>query len=56
MFAIMKNGKYTKDFTDGEKLTSNYALAEKFTSKKAAIVTAQQYGKDHGKGFKVVKI
>lgn len=56
MFVIMKNGKYTKDFTDGEKLTVNYTLAEKFTNKKTAMTTAQQYGKDHGKGFKVVEI
>jgi hypothetical protein len=56
MFVIMKNGKYTKDFTNGEKLTSNYSWAEKFTSKKAATIIAQQYGKNHGKGFKVVEI
>lgn len=56
MFVIMKSGKYTKDFTNGEKLTASYTLAEKFIDKKAAMTVAQQYGKDHGKGFKVVEI
>lgn len=55
-YMIMKDGKYVKDFTDGEKLTSNWNLAEKFTSKKAATVAAQAYGKVHGKGFKVVEL
>lgn len=56
IYMIMKDGKYVKDFTDGEKLTSNWNLVEKFTSKKAAIVAAQAYGKIYGKGFKVVEL
>lgn len=56
IFAIMKNGKYVKDFTEGEKLTISYMAAEKYTNKKAALIAAQQYGKTYGKGFKVIEI
>ena len=56
LYCIKKNGKFVRDFTDGEKLTSNWNLVEKFTSKKAATVAAQAYGKIYGKGFKVVEL
>lgn len=56
MFTIMKNGKFVKDFTDGEKLTANFSLAEKYTDEKSARIAAQQYGRSIGTGFKVVKI
>lgn len=54
VYTIMKNGKYVKDYTDGEKLTTNFALAEKYTTEKAARVAAQAYGREYGKGFHVV--
>lgn len=54
LFAIMKDGKYVKDFTEGEKFTTNYNLAEKYTNKKSAEAAARQYGKAYGTGFHVV--
>lgn len=56
VYLIKKDGKYVKDFTDGEKLTKVLSLAEKYTSKKNAIVAAQMYGKNFGKGFTVVEM
>lgn len=54
VYTIMKNGKYVKDWTEGEKLTTNYNLAEKYTNKKSAEAAARQYGKAYGTGFYVV--
>lgn len=56
VYTIKKNNKYVKDFTDGEKLTNSLSQAEKYTSKKSAIVAAQMYGKQFGKGFVVVEM
>lgn len=55
VYLIKKNGKFVKDYTEGTKLTSNYNLAEKYTSKKAAQIAAQQYGRINGAGYTVVK-
>lgn len=56
MFAIMKNGKFVKDFTEGKKLTTNTTLIERYTNEKSAKIAAQQYGKNNGTGYKVVRI
>lgn len=56
IFAIMKSGKYVKDFTDGKGLTASFTRAEKYTNKKSALIAAQQYGRMYGKGFNVVKM
>lgn len=55
-YTIKKNGKYVKDYSDGEKLTKVLQNAEKYTNKKSALVNAQQYGKLYGKGFTVVEV
>lgn len=55
-YTIKKNGKYVKDYSDGEKLTKVLQNAEKYTHKKSALVNAQQYGKLYGKGFTVVEV
>lgn len=56
LYCIKKNGKFVKDFTDGEKLTIDFMKAEKYTNKKSAIIAAQEYGKRNGKGYTVVEI
>lgn len=56
VYLIKKDGKYVKDFTDGEKLTKVLSLAEKYTSKKSAVIAAKMYGKNFGKGFTVVEM
>lgn len=56
MYAIKKNNKFVKDFTDGTKLTTSYLLAEKFLTKKAATIAAQEYGRNNGSGYTVVSI
>lgn len=56
MFAIMKNGKFVKDFTEGKNFTTNFTLIERYTDEKSAKIAAQQYGRNNGAGYKVVKI
>lgn len=56
LYLIKKNGKFTKDFEEGAKLTINIDLAERFTNKKAANEAARKYGKMYGKGYSVVAI
>lgn len=56
LYAIKKNNKFVKDFTEGTKLTTNYSLAEKFLTKKAAIIAAQEYGRNNGSGYTVVSM
>ena len=40
-YVIKKNGKFVRDFTEGKSLTASFDKAEKYTSKRAAIVAAQ---------------
>lgn len=56
VFVIMKNGKFVKDFTDGTKVTIDYRAAEKYVSKKNAVLAARQYSRDNGKGYSVVEV
>ena len=52
----MKNNKFVRDMTDGEKFTIQYNLIEKYTTKKAAVEAAKVYGRLNGAGYHVVKI
>lgn len=54
IYAIKKDGKYVKDFTDGEKTTMQYGQIELYTDKKAAQMAAREYGRTNGKGYSVV--
>lgn len=56
LYLIKKNGRFTKDFEEGTKFTTNMDLAERFTNKKSASEAARKYGKEHGKGYSVVTI
>ena len=56
IYLVMKNGAYAKDFSDGKKTTRDFSLAEKFVDRKSALVAAQTYSKNHGKGFHVVEL
>lgn len=56
VFVIMKNGKFVKDFTDGTKVTTDYRAAEKYVSKKNAVLAARKYSRDNGKGYSVVEV
>lgn len=56
LFAIMKNNKFVRDMTDGEKLTTSWSLIEKYTSKKAAEEAARAYGRNNGAGYHVVQL
>lgn len=55
-YLIQKNGKFVRDFSDGERFTVIFSLAERYTSKKAAAAMASLYGRRNGKGYKVVSI
>ena len=56
LYAIKKNGKYVKDFTDGEKLTVLFNLIELHRTKASALNSAREYGRKYGKGFTVVEM
>ena len=58
MYAIKKNGKYVKDFSNGTEFTTlrGWNWIEKYTTKKAALVKAQEYSRNNGKGYSVVEI
>ena len=55
-YAIKKNGRFVKDFSDGAEFTSNPDWVEKYSSKEAALVAARDYGRAHGKGYHVVEL
>ena len=50
-----ETGKFVKDYSDGKKFTTVIDQVERYTSKKAAIVAAQEYGRENGAGYKVVE-
>lgn len=56
LYAIMKDGKYVKEFSEGQEFTKGRNHAEYFTSKKSATTCASEYGKKNGKGYKVVEV
>ena len=56
MFAIKKNGKYVKDFSDGEELTTVFNQIELYRTKASAVNAAREYGSKYGKGYTVVKM
>ena len=56
MYAIKKNDRFVKDFSDGAEFTSSFSWIEKYRAKKAALLAAQRYGKVHGKGYQVVEL
>ena len=55
LYAIMKDGKYVKEFSEGREFTKGRNHAEYFTNKKSASVCASEYGRKNGKGYKVVE-
>ena len=55
LYAIKKDGKYVKDFSDGAELTLSRQWVERYYTKKGAIRQAQEYGRRYGKGFTVVE-
>lgn len=56
LFAIMKNNKFVRDFSDGKRFTTQYNLIETYTAKKAAEEAARAYGKANGAGYHVVQL
>lgn len=56
IWAIKKDGKFVRDFSDGLRLTTQHSLIEKYTSKKAAEENARYYGRMNGKGYHVVQM
>jgi len=54
-YAIKKNGKFVRDFSDGKRFTTSFNLIELYTNKKAAEIAAREYGKKNGKGYQVVE-
>ena len=56
LFAIMKNNKFVRDMTDGERFTTNWNLIEKYTNKKSAEEAARAYGRANGAGYHVVQL
>ena len=58
IYAIKKNGKYVKDFSNGTEFVnlSNWRAVEKIMDKKAAIRIAQEYGRKNGSGYEVVEL
>lgn len=56
MFVIVKNGKYTVDFSGGSELTGRKDLAEYYFDKKSAAKAAREYGKKYGSGFSVKEV
>lgn len=58
MYAITKNGRYVKDFSNGTEFTTlrNWSWVEKYTTKKGAVQAAQTYGKENGSGYHAVKL
>ena len=53
-YAIKKDGKYVRVFTEGKKTTTRFDLIEFYTSKKAAQEAAREYGRKNGKGYSAV--
>lgn len=56
MFTIIKNGKYVKEFSNGEEFTKGKNHAEYYNKKKSAVIAAQEYGRKFGAGYTVVEI
>lgn len=54
-WAIKKDGKYVKNFSDGKKLTVCFYNIERYTNKKSAEIVAREYGRKNGKGYTVVE-
>ena len=55
LYAIKKDGKFVKEFSDGTEFTKSKEHAEYFTSKKSACECAREYGRKNGKGYTVVE-
>lgn len=53
-YAIKKDGKYVRQYSDGLKTTTRFDLIELYTSKKAAQEAAREYGRKNGKGYSTV--
>lgn len=51
----IKSGKYVRDFSNGCRFTIECNQIEFYTSKKAAINAAREYGRTNGAGYKVVR-
>lgn len=54
-WAIKKDGKYVRNFSDGKKLTAGFYNIERYTNKKSAEIMAREYGRKNGKGYTVVE-
>ena len=56
MYAIKKDGRFVKDFSEGAEFTGSFKWIEKYRTYKSALLAAQSYGKVHGKGYHVVEL
>ena len=54
-YVIKKDGKFVKDFSEGKKTTVQFSQIEFYTSRKAAIEAAREYGRMNGKGYSVAE-
>lgn len=56
LYTIKKDGKFVKEFSEGEEFTNSKTHAEYYTNKKSAIIAAQEYGRKFGSGYTVKEI
>lgn len=56
LYAIKKNGKFVKDFSEGTEFTNNKKNIEYYTTRRYAVNAAREYGRKNGGGYSVVEV
>lgn len=56
LYAIKKNGKFVKEFSEGTEFTNNKKNIEYYTIKWCAVTAAREYGRKNGGGYSVVEV
>lgn len=56
VYAVKKNGKFVREFSEGMEFTGNKKYIEYYRTKRSAVVAASEYGRKNGGGYSVVEI